>query len=1614
MSSKAPRLSRWAFGCVLVAACSGPSGPEQTVDGGIAAQSAPLTANPARARAALELAVQLASKAKETDKALLPRENGLATVTEPNLTGFGSEPFRKPDAHDWSKLGAHLPANATGTFRFSPARVERWTLRASLVGAQGSVGVVDQGRVAYPDVWPSTDVVAMSGERHSELFFVLRDSKSPRRFELTLALGSELTLRKEPLPGGALEWLDKRGDAALRVDPAFAIDASGVRVAVPMTVDGDRLSLTLDAQGLTYPVLVDPVISVPLWQGIASVPGGGRDGASLAYVAGGGKPGVVIFGGNKSGTAITEAYRWDGLPTGPGSWVDMADPVVNPTTNHAATQWASGGLPYAGIVYFGGCTSGCTTYLSASAWSDGNGWAPFCGIPGSPSCGVTARAGHAMASTSTHLVILGGQNASGHLTDGNDSSGRPAAELWVLPATAPANTFTKVTAVGNRPVARVGASMAGNDTRILLFGGSNPTLGRLADTWLFNPTTSTWTPVCSVPGTAVCSPGPLPRSGAGLTWDSNRKRFILFGGYRFEGAGIGSADDTWEFDPTTLKWSLLCGASVGGSSCGIGLANDDAKIAYHAGRRRVVQAAGYSGFFRDYAYELYVRGGSCSSAADCDTPAGGTPFCIEGTCCEIDCPTCQTCADPTSPGACKNVAVDLVDPRGRCTGGTVCNGAAVCKSPLGTPGCTSGSTCSSGFCTDSVCCKYSTCGSDQCAAITPFAGNAGLCKGKVGNGCTGPTDCANGQCVNGICCSSASCAGGACNYAGSLGTCKKNKGQTCSASTDCGSGFCVDGVCCDSGCTGQCQACDVVPGTCTTVTGAPHGTRTACTGTGPCAARCDGATAASCTYAPAGTSACGTPSCTAGVETTAGTCNGAGTCNQPTKSCGAFTCGATGCKVTCATSTECGGGYYCNTGVCSPKLGAGLTCATADQCASGNCVDGVCCSSASCSGGARCNVIGSLGTCAKPNAASCASSGECGSGFCVDGVCCDAACGGQCQACDATGKIGTCTVVTGSPHGTRPACGGTGAGSDCGATCNGTDAVACRYPTGSKSCGAATCVSGVETHISVCNGSGSCSDTPKSCGYFACAASSCKSSCTTNTDCATGSYCKAGACVPIEGLGTSCTTSSTCTSGFCTDGVCCAVASCGAGKSCSAGTTKGICQSLNGTACAVSTDCASGACVDGVCCDSKCDGSCEACNQVGSVGKCIPIVGQPLPGHAACSGTLTDPKCGLRCNGVETKSCVNASTTTACGTPSCSGGVEKGVSTCDGGGACKPASKTCGSYDCGPTACLASCTTNDDCATGNFCKAGSCIGRQPLGEKCADLSECASGFCADGVCCSVAGCGEGSACAAAPSTVAGTCLKRNGVTCTKLEECASGRCVDGVCCDTPCDGQCEACALTGSEGKCTPATGAPRGSRATCDSLSTDDCAKRSCDGATRDKCTGFQNGATTSCGADTCTADKRFQKHGNCDGKGGCALPDPKPCTPFACDATASSGCKSSCTVEGDCADGFTCAAGTCIQGSKCSEDGLASIDKTGVSSSCLPYRCGTDGNCLKSCATSDDCAPGVACDTAVKACVAAAPLAEDGGCGCATPGTRDTSGRLLAFAAALGLLGLRRRRSK
>ena len=41
----------------------------------------------------------------------------------------------------------------------------------------------------------------------------------------------------------------------------------------------------------------------------------------------------------------------------------------------------------------------------------------------------------------------------------------------------------------------------------------------------------------------------------------------------------------------------------------------------------------------------------------------------------------------------------------------------------------------------------------------------------------------------------------------------------------------------------------------------------------------------------------------------------------------------------------------------------------------------------------------------------CTAGAQCASGFCVDGVCCDRACDGSCESCALTGKVGTCSPI---------------------------------------------------------------------------------------------------------------------------------------------------------------------------------------------------------------------------------------------------------------------------------------------------------------------------------------------------------------------------------------------------------------------------------------------------------------------------------------------------------------------------------------------------------------------------------------------------------------------------
>ncbi len=391
------------------------------------------------------------------------------------------------------------------------------------------------------------------------------------------------------------------------------------------------------------------------------------------------------------------------------------------------------------------------------------------------------------------------------------------------------------------------------------------------------------------------------------------------------------------------------------------------------------------------------------------------------------------------------------------------------------------------------------------------------------------------------------------------------------------------------------------------------------------------------------------------------------------------------------------------------------TCAADYECVNGNCVDGVCCATASCPAGYSCNLPGKVGTCAKANGATCAAASECASGQCVDGVCCNTSCTGQCSACNLAGKAGTCSAVVGAPVGGRAACGGAGAGTTCGAACDGSSLTACKFPSTSTSCGSDSCAAGVETRVGTCNGAGACSSTTKACGAYACGAKSCLGSCSTSTDCAAGFYCKGSECVPAEGLGKPCAVAGDCSTGFCTDGVCCGVGTCGLGSSCAIEGHEGTCSKKLATTCASDAECGSGFCVDGVCCESRCEGQCEACDVEGKVGRCAAVDGAPHGARPACSDGEGDVCQARVCKGsADTTACVGFASdgSTTCAPANCEGTTWTGASTCDGAGGCAaPKPTSCVPYRCGDAGCLETCETDAQCASGFACLGSRCEAR---------------------------------------------------------------------------------------------------------------------------------------------------------------------------------------------------------------------------------------------------------------------------------------------------------------
>lgn len=343
---------------------------------------------------------------------------------------------------------------------------------------------------------------------------------------------------------------------------------------------------------------------------------------------------------------------------------------------------------------------------------------------------------------------------------------------------------------------------------------------------------------------------------------------------------------------------------------------------------------------------------------------------------------------------------------------------------------------------------------------------------------------------------------------------------------------------------------------------------------------------------------------------------------------------------------------------------------------------------------------------------------------------------------------------------------------------------------------------------------------------------------------------------------------------------------------------------------------------------------------------------------------------------------------------SCAADSECETGHCVDGVCCEQAScgtcEACNGSDPGNCTAVTNAQDPDTCTGAKSCGPTGLCDQFVNGQLCGPSTNCASGYCVDGVCCDQACTGACRVCskakgatadgtctvlgagsagspscspfvcnggAACPTSCAadsdcitgdycaadGTCKaqKAQGSVCNTAAgqdckvagcgACATGHCVDGVCCDSACSGTCQACtaAMTGgSDGTCAPVT------KDTDPHDGCGDCAL--CDGA--GACANVAAGTDPK---DRCTADANYPgsclADGQCDGQGNCRKYSPQG---TAC-GTAS------------------CTNGT-AQGQLCNGSGNCTTSST----SCGEFKCDPAGTaCLTSCTTDADCASGAFC---------------------------------------------------
>ncbi|MEO1171896.1 MAG: hypothetical protein AAFX94_07565, partial [Myxococcota bacterium] len=487
-----------------------------------------------------------------------------------------------------------------------------------------------------------------------------------------------------------------------------------------------------------------------------------------------------------------------------------------------------------------------------------------------------------------------------------------------------------------------------------------------------------------------------------------------------------------------------------------------------------------------------------------------------------------------------------------------CNASNDCQLRAGDGAtCSSDSECSSGFCTDNVCCNVRCNGECNACDVLSKTGSAGTEDGECGAVLAGtdPEDeCGVYFCTGGPNAASALCdtncdsnddgqckVGTYCDASSDPNTCEAPLSSgACEGDRDCASGFCTDGMCCNERCDGDCEQC----------------------------------TSGSCTPYAAGT--------------------------DPEGDCGDYVCAAGGaCHVNCATNDDgkCAMDRFCDAGLdpdqCVPLGAAGDACEANTDCQVGlTCAaEGVCCD-LGCSGECE-SCLGANTSAGAGNDGACLPVSQgldpkavCDTGYVCDGLGrgdCASECAadtGMCDAsvavcaagfyCNDTGSMGACEPLIADGGAPEPLCVGQlsescenvaytegGASICCESACSG-ECESCFAAETGASDGACEPASAGEDPKSACTTGYVCDGS----------AVDCPESCTDDGDCAGTHYCNGGVCDLLEVTGTFCDRDAMCGTGVCADGFCCDSACDLACESCAAadtGGTDGVCAASTST-----------------------------------------------------------------------------------------------------------------------------------------------------------------------------------------------------------------------------------------------------------------------------------------------------------------------------------------------------------------------------------------------------------------------------------------------------------------